>query len=113
AAGGIGHIGNVDHLEGPARVELFDWQAGKSVQLFDKTKFKGIVNRLAFHPKGDWLLAAGGAGNGFFVFFDVKGKKAVKEENVKFHVHSVALDETAETIYAVGHHGAAVYSIKG
>jgi len=113
AVGGIGKIGNVDHLEGPARVETFDWQAGKSTQLFEKTKFKGIVNRLAYSPDGEWLLAAGGAGNGFFIFIDVKGKKVTKEENVKFHVHSIALDEKAETLYAVGHNGAAVYEMKG
>jgi WD40 repeat protein len=113
AVGGIGKIGNVDHLDGPARVEVFDWQAGKSTQLFEKTKFKGLVNRLAFGPNGDWLLAAGGAGNGFFVFFDLKGKKVRKEESVKFHVHSIALNEEMDTLYAVGHNGAAVYEMKG
>jgi len=112
AVGGIGRIGNVDHLEGPARVEVFDWASGKATQLFDKTKFKGIVNRLAFAPDGKWLLGAGGAGNGFFVFMDLDGKRVVKEENVKFHVHSINLDERGETLYAVGHNGAAVYEMK-
>jgi WD40 repeat protein len=113
AVGGIGKIGNVDHLEGPARVETFDWQAGKSTQLFEKTKFKGIVNKLTFAPDGKWLLAAGGAGNGFFIFFDLDGKKVMREEQVKFHVHSITLDEKGETLYAVGHNAAAVYEMKG
>ena len=26
AVGGIGKIGNIDHLDGKARVEVFDWQ---------------------------------------------------------------------------------------
>jgi WD40 repeat protein len=113
AVGGVGKIGNIDHLDGPARVEVFDWQAGKRSHLFEKTKFKGIVNRMAFHPKGDWLLGAGGAGNGLFLFFDLKKSKVLREESVKFHVHAVALGEDAATLHAVGHNGAAVYEMKG
>lgn len=110
AVGGVGKIGNIDHLDGPARVEVFDWKAGKSRAVFEKTKFKGIVNRLAFHPKGEWLLAAGGAGGGFFIFLDLKANKVVKEEAVKFHVHAVALG--GDSVHAVGHNGAAVYEMK-
>jgi WD40 repeat protein len=113
AVGGIGRIGNVDHLDGPARVEVFDWQSGKQTHLFEKTKFKGLVNKLAFHPQGDWLLGAGGAGNGFFIFFDLKANKVRKEEATKFHVHAVALSASCETLYAVGHNAAAVYEMKG
>ena len=29
AVGGIGKIGNIDHLDGKARVEVFDWQKGE------------------------------------------------------------------------------------
>jgi WD40 repeat protein len=113
AVSGIGKIGNIDHLDGPARVEVFDIQSGKRSHLFEKTKFKGLVNRLAFHSEGDWLLGAGGAGKGFFIFFDLKNNKVVKEDNVGFHVHAVAASETAETLYAVGHNGMAVYELKG
>ena len=31
AVGGMGKVGNIDHLEGKSRVEVFDWQAGKQV----------------------------------------------------------------------------------
>jgi WD40 repeat protein len=113
AVGGIGKIGNVDHLDGPARVEVLAWQTGKRTHLFEKTKFKGLVNRLAFHPQGDFLLGAGGAGNGFFVFFDLKNNKVVKEENVRFHVHAIAASESFDTLYAAGHNGLAVYEMKG
>jgi WD40 repeat protein len=113
AVGGIGKIGNVDHLDGPARVEVLEVETGKQVVLFEKTKFKGIVNRLAFHPEGDWVVGAGGAGNGFLIFFDLKANKVVKEEAVKFHVHAIAVGEGAETLYAAGHQALGVYEMKG
>src|SRR5262249_35419504 len=113
AVGGIGKIGNIDHLDANARIEIFDTATTKQYHLFDKPKFKGLVNRLAFHPKGDWLVGAGGAGTGFFLFFDLKKDKVVKEENVKFHIHAIALSEDATTLHAVGHNGAAAYEMKG
>jgi len=72
AVGGMGKVGNIDHLEGKARVEVFDWQKGERAHEFVSDQFKGIVNRLAFHPAGDWLAGAGGANNGFLLFFDVR-----------------------------------------
>jgi WD40 repeat protein len=113
AVGGIGKIGNVDHLDGPARIEVFDWSSGKRTHLFEKTKFKGLVNRLLFHPQGDWLLAAGGAGNGFLIFLDLKNNKVGKQENVRFHIHAIAGNESGDTLYAAGHNGLAVYEMKG
>ena len=88
-------------------------RSGKRAHLFEKTKFKGLVNRLAFSPTGDWLLGAGGAANGFFVFADLKKNKVVKEEIVKFHVHAVALSESGETILAAGHQTLGVFEMKG
>jgi WD40 repeat protein len=113
AVGGIGTIGNVDHLDGPARIEVLEVATGKRAGLFEKRRFKGVVNRLAFAPGGDWLLAAGGAGNGFFIFVDLKKGQVVKEEGVKFHVHSVALSEAGDTIYSAGHNALGVYEMKG
>lgn len=112
AVGGIGTIGNIDHLDGPARVEVFDWATGKATALFEKTKFKAIVNRLAFAPKGEWLVAAGGAGNGFLLFLDAKAGKVLKEVDVKFHVHTLARDAEAETLVVAGHQAVAVYEMK-
>ena len=113
AVGGIGTIGNVDHLDGPARVEVLDLATGKRTHLFEKTKFKGIVNRLKFGPGGEWLLAAGGAASGFFVFVDLKKNKVVKEEALRFHVYAAALGEGGETVVAAGYNGMGVYEMKG
>src|SRR5436305_894122 len=100
AVGGIGKIGNIDHLEGKPRVEVFDWQKGTRVHEYLGEGIKGLVERLVFHPKGEWLLAAGGANNGFLMFFDLKGPKALRQETVPMHVHGAALNEAAETGYA-------------
>ena len=103
ASGGISKIGNVDHLDGKARIEIFDWHKGEKTHEYADGKFKGLVEQLTFHPKGDWLLGGGGANDGFFLFFDLKTKKAVRHEKMAMHVHAFALDEKIETIYAAGH----------
>jgi WD40 repeat protein len=113
AVGGIGKIGNIDHLDGAARVEVFDWQSGKRTHEFAKTKFKGLVERLEFHPSGDWLLAAGGANDGFVFFVDLQKNKLLREEKLPMHVHATALSETAETLFAVGHGRVMVIEMKG
>ncbi len=112
AVGGTGKIGNIDHLEAKSRVEVFDWQSGKRTHEFAKGKFNGLVNRLAFHPQGKWLLGAGGAGDGFLAFYDLAGNKVLREEKLPMHVHSVALNETADTVYAVGHGRLTVHEMK-
>jgi WD40 repeat protein len=113
AVGGIGKISNIDHLDGKARVEVFDWQKGERTHEFPGDKFNGLVERLEFHPKGDWLLAAGGDNNGFVMFFDLAAKKILAQEKMPMHVHSTALDEQGETIYAVGHHKIALLTMIG
>src|SRR5207302_904674 len=74
AVGGIGKIGNIDHLEGKPRVEVFDWRRGTHTHLL-QGEGKGLVEHLAFHPKGDWLLAAGGTNDGLLMFLDLNKSK--------------------------------------
>ena len=71
AVGGIGKIGNIDHLEGKPRVEVFDWQKGQRTHLFAADGFKGLVEHLEFCPGGDALQAVGGANDGFLMAFDL------------------------------------------
>jgi WD40 repeat protein len=113
AAGGIGKIGNIDHLEGKARLEVFDWQKGERTHEHADNKFKGLFEHLAFHPKGDWLLGGGGANDGFFVFFDLKTKKATRQEKAAMHVRDFVLNETADTLYAAGHNHIQVLQATG
>jgi hypothetical protein len=110
--GGTGKIGNIDHLEAKARIELFDWAAGKRLAEHVSDR-QGITNHLDYAPDGSWLLAAGGAGEGFLVFLDPTGKKALRSEKAGMHVHDVVATEKAETLIAVGHNKIAVYEMKG
>ncbi len=113
AAGGIGKIGNIDHLDGKARIEVFDWHKGERTHEYADDKFKGLVEHLAFHPKGDWLLGGGGANDGFFIFFDLKAKKAVRQEKAAMHVHDFALGDNADTLFVAGHGKVQVLEVKG
>ncbi|HEY8506537.1 MAG TPA: hypothetical protein VIL46_18285 [Gemmataceae bacterium] len=113
AAGGIGKIGNIDHLDGKARVEVFDWRRGERAAEYESDKFKGLVERVAFGPGGEWLLAAGGANDGFLFFLDPKTNKALREEKVPVHLHDAALDAGAETLVAAGHGKVLLFSLKG
>jgi WD40 repeat protein len=114
AVGGSGKIANIDHLDGKALVNVFDWQTGKRTHEFPSDKFKGLVEYLAFHPRGGWLMAAGGGDkDGFLTFIDVAGGKVVAQEPVPMYVHDLALNETGDTIDAVGHRKIVVLGMKG
>ena len=112
AVGGMGKVGNIDHLEGKARVELFDWKAGGKPTLeLQSDRFAGLVNALRYAPDGSWLLAAGGAAEGFFLFADFAAKKLVRQEKVNMHVHDVALSADAKTLTVAGYNKLAVYAL--
>jgi WD40 repeat protein len=112
AVGGIGKIGNIDHLEGPARVEVFDWRKGERTHEFTDLP-KGIVERLEFHPDGNRLLAVGGANDGFLLLLDLKAKSVLAQAKAPTHVHDVAFDDTPETFFTAAHGKLAVYDLKG
>lgn len=103
AIGGIGKIGNIDHLGGPARLEIFDWQKNERTHEFSDGKIKGLNERLVFHPENKWLLAAGGDHNGFYQFFDLAANKSIKHDKAPMHIHDMAFDVETNEIYAVGH----------
>jgi len=111
--GGTGKIGNIDHLEAKGRVEVFDWQKSQRTHEFPGDRFQGLVNRLQFHPSGEWLLGAGGAGTGFMMFFDLSAKKVLRQEQVPMHVHDFLLSEAGDTVYMVGHNRVVVSEMKG
>lgn len=103
AAGGIGRIGNIDHLGGPARVEVFDWKTGKQLHELEDNKMKGLVERLEFHPDGRTLLTAGGDHNGFVTVYDLESGKVAFQEKAPMHIHGHVMDADWKTLYAVGH----------
>ncbi len=104
AVGGSAKITNIDHLDGKARVEVFDWKQGKRTHELISDQFKGLVEYLEFHPQGDWLLAAGGTDkDGFLSFYDLATKKTLAQEKMSMYIHDIALNEKNDTIYAAGH----------
>ena len=104
AVGGMGQVGNIDHLGGKARVEIFDWQKQERTHVYGDGEFKGLVESLVWHPQGDWLLAGGGANDGWLMFFDLGDEKgAAKNEKAPMHIHELALSENAKQLWAVGH----------
>jgi WD40 repeat protein len=110
ALGGIGHIGNIDHLDGPSRVEIFAWEKGEKLHEF-LGDAKGLVETLAFGPDGKWLIGAGGDNGGFVQIYDLEAKKVVKSEKAPMHVHSVQLNEANDKLFGCGHGKVAVWDL--
>jgi WD40 repeat protein len=112
SVGGIGKIGNVDHLEGKARVEIFAWEKAEHTHEMQSDKFNGLVEHLEYLPDSDLLLGAGGAGDGFLLFFNLKDKKVVRQEKAPMHIHDVALNEASDMLYTVGYGKMVVFEMK-
>lgn len=111
AVGGMGKVGNIDHLEGKARVEVFTWDDGKQVAELPDNKFKGLVTQLRWAPDGSWLLGAGGAGEGFLAFYDVPAKKVIKAEKAGSHIHDIWMSDDATEILTATHNKVGVYKL--
>jgi len=103
AAGGIGTIGNVDHLNGPARTEVFDWRKGERIHEIEDGKLKGLVEQIEFDPEGKWLLTAGGDHGGFITFYSLETGKLIQQEKAPMHVHQLAMNDESNGLFAVGH----------
>jgi WD40 repeat protein len=110
-AGGIGTIGNIDHLDGPARVEVLDVESGQSVHVFSGDS-KGLVEHLVIHPEGKWLLGLGGDNGGLWQLYDLTEKKVARSEKAPMHVHAAALNDDATQLFAVGHGKIIVWQIE-
>lgn len=111
AVGGMGQVGNIDHLGGLARVEVFDWQKGERTHEFAGDEYNGLVERLVFAPQDQWLLAAGGDNAGFLKFFDLAASKLITQSKAPMHVHDLVLSDNGGTIYAAGHGKAVVWNL--
>ena len=78
AVGGIGQVGNVDGLEGPLHVEIWDWQQPKQIVALGADGHKALANQLQFTEDGQYLIAAGGGGgNGILAFWKLPGEETV------------------------------------
>lgn len=103
AAGGIGKIGNIDHLGGPSRVEIFNWQSGEKKHEIEDSKYKGLVEQIHFSPDGRWFIAAGGDHGGFFSIYDTETGKLISQLKAPMHIHGFSVSEDSSQAFAVGH----------
>jgi len=104
AVGGIGLIENIDHLGGPARVEVFDWKAGKPLPELSDNKHKGLVTQLVFTPDDRWLVTAGGDNAGFITVYDASTWKVAFQDKAHQHIHGFAANDAVDRI-STAHHG--------
>ncbi len=111
AVGGMGKVGNIDHLEGKARLELFDWANAKNTTAVQSDKFSGLINHLAWAPDGTWLICSGGANEGFVLVYDTATQKFIKQEKAPAHIHSAWHNSDFTTFYCAGHHKLMHYSL--
>ena len=111
AVGGMGQVGNIDHLGGVSRIEVFDWQSGKQKFEIEDTKFKGLVEQLQFGPDDEWLVAAGGDNGGFISVYDGAAGTLLAQEKAPMHVFDFQLSEDGSKLRAVGFEQASVVDI--
>lgn len=124
AVGGIGQVNNVDGLSGPAHVEIWDWRKPQPRFAGGALGHKGLINHLQFHPKGTWLIGAGGGSdNSFLAFWNIDPVRdaapskpdAVVAQRVKAdgHIHRFSLDPAGARLYAAGFHKLEIWSLGG
>ncbi|MEM8666135.1 MAG: hypothetical protein AAGG48_01375 [Planctomycetota bacterium] len=103
AVGGIGKIGNIDHLGGPARLEVFDWHSGERQLELEDTKWKGLIEQIVWGPDDQWILTTGGDHKGFTTFYDAKSGELVHQEQQPGHVHALWHDDAYESLFLASH----------
>lgn len=112
AVGGIGKIGNIDHLEGRARVEIFDWRSGERLHELEDEARKGLVEQIVWTRDGRHLLTAGGDHNGFLTFYDADSGERIHQDGNNGHIHGIAVDEDFETLYVAAHQRVEKWSLE-
>ena len=110
AVGGMGHVGNIDHLEGKSRIEVFRLPGGERVHEIEDSKYKGLVERLQFSADSKWLLAAGGDNGGFLSAWSMDTGKLLAQEKVGNHVHAFEM-LSDRTLVTVGHDQASLVTL--
>lgn len=103
AVGGSGKINNIDHLEGRARLEIFEWQSGKKLHELEDEKRKGLVEQIAWIPDTPYVLTAGGDHKGFLSFYDSISGELVHQDGNDGHIHGVVWDSAHQQILVAGH----------
>lgn len=110
AIGGLGPVSNVDGFVGPARFELWDWQAGKMLMRC-QDKHHAILDHLEFLPDRNLMIGGGGGDAGPFLgFWDVTAEAPLHKAKAKKHIHHFVFDPAGPRILAVGHGGFQIWN---
>jgi WD40 repeat protein len=111
AVGGMGKVGNIDHLEGVARIEVFKWQTQERRLEIEDNKHKGLVEALQFGLCDAWLASAGGDNSGFVSVWNMADGKVLAQDRAPMHVHDFELSTDGRSLIAVGHQQGAVIDL--
>jgi WD40 repeat protein len=116
AIGGIGQVENVDGFAGPAHVEVWNWSSGERCSSASAQGHKGIVNHLAFHPHGPWLVGAGGGDDaGFLAFWKSDGQTSDSNSGQRIkadgHIHCFHINANGAELYAAGYRTLEIWSL--
>jgi WD40 repeat protein len=113
AVGGMGQVGNIDHLEAASHISVFDLESKKSLHELSGEGMKGLVEQLIFLPDTPYLLAIGGDSGGWVQCFSLETKKPVKQEKAPQHLHAAVLNESQDMLFAAGHGKVMAWEMKG
>lgn len=111
AVGGIGKIGNIDHLGGPARLEVFDLSSGDRLHEIEDTKKKGLIEQISWGPGDEWIMTTGGDNNGFITTYEAASGKLLHQADHGGHVHALDSDAEFQNIFIAAHQKASRWTI--
>lgn len=105
AVGGIGQIGNIDHLGAESRLEVFQWHDGQRQLVITDDKNKGLVEQITWRPHAEQmhLVTAGGDHKGFLSVWNAADGSLVSQESLDGHVHGYVLNRDATSLYLACH----------
>ncbi len=103
AVGGIGKIGNIDHLDGKSRLEIFDWREGKRLHEVEDEKHKGLVEQICWIADSSYLIAVGGDHKGFINIVDASTGQVAHQEGTDGHIHGCVWAPDLQQLYIAAH----------
>lgn len=111
AVGGTGKIGNIDHLEAGARIEVFRWESKERLFEIEDTQMKGLVEAVRFVRGDSSLISAGGDHSGFVSVWNMTDGKLIAQEKTGSHIHAMHVSTDEATVITVGHEQGAVLTL--
>ncbi len=112
AIGGIGKIGNIDHLGGPARLEVFDWKNATQRLKIEDNKKKGLIEQIIWPPDKEWILTAGGDNNGFLTFYNAQTGDLIHQDGQNGHIHAVSASPSFDELIVAAHERVTKWSMQ-